>query len=348
MSSVSEIEKKKIKIQKAYIVSCVNSRASDLAEAAGVLRNRKVHPDVQLWISAASSEVEDAAKKFGDWSDLVAAGAHTLPPGCGPCIGLGTGLLEAGEVGISATNRNFKGRMGSKDAIAYLGSPGVVAASALNGYICSPNETDKAEPVFSLKENSQKNPPEKVRLEEKFPRKIEGEIVFCHQDNMNTDGIYPGKYTYDDNISPEVMATVAMENYDPNFQKLISSGDILLGGFNFGTGSSREQAATSLKFRGIPAILAGSFNETYKRNALNNGVLVIEIPELVRKFTEKFGREKLTVKTSQRAMIDFERSCLTIENDEFVFSPVGKVAQELIIEGGLENWIRKKIQQGSS
>ena len=88
-----------------------------------------------------------------------------------------------------------------------------------------------------------------------------------------------------------------MENYDPEFGKIADKGDILAGGFNFGNGSSREQAATALKYRGISLVVAGSFNETYKRNALNNGYLVIECPELISKLKTEFGADKLTVKT---------------------------------------------------
>lgn len=128
MSSVTDMEKKRINIQKAYIVSCVNSRTDDLAQAARVIQGKKVAPGVELYISAASSEVEEDAKKLGYWKILLEAGAKPLPPGCGPCIGLGAGLLKDGEVGISATNRNFKGRMGSRNAEAYLASPAVSKA----------------------------------------------------------------------------------------------------------------------------------------------------------------------------------------------------------------------------
>ena len=138
MQSVAEIAKKKVAIQKAYLVSCVNSRLEDLEAAAKVLRGKKVAAGVKFYLAAASRAVQEEAEKRGVWQTLLDAGAHPLPSGCGPCIGLGTGLLEAGEVGISATNRNFKGRMGSRDAQCYLGSPEVVAASAVAGYICGP------------------------------------------------------------------------------------------------------------------------------------------------------------------------------------------------------------------
>ncbi len=124
-----------VKINKAYLVSCVNSRVDDLAEAAAIVKGKKVAEGVQFYIAAASSEVQSESEKQGYWQTLIEAGAIPLPPGCGPCIGLGVGLLEDGEVGISATNRNFKGRMGSPNAKAYLASPAVVASSAIAGNI---------------------------------------------------------------------------------------------------------------------------------------------------------------------------------------------------------------------
>src|SRR5204862_6514010 len=107
--------------------------------AANVLKGKKVAPGVQFYLGAASAWVQQEAEKRGIWKTLLDAGANPLPAGCGPCIGLGVGLLGKGEVGISATNRNFKGRMGSRDAQCYLASPEVVAASAVGGYICGPH-----------------------------------------------------------------------------------------------------------------------------------------------------------------------------------------------------------------
>ena len=160
---------------------------------------------------------------------------------------------------------------------------------------------------------------------------------------MNTDGIYPGKYTYVDGLTPDQMAAVVMENYDPEFGKIVEENDILVSGFNFGSGSSREQAATSLKYRGIQLVIAGSFSQTYKRNALNNGYLVIEAPDLVKDLKEKFGTKKLTVKTGLLASIDFASSVLQVDDIQYSISAVGTAAQELILTGGLENWVKKRI-----
>ena len=252
-------------------------------------------------------------------------------------------MLEDGEVGISATNRNFKGRMGSANAQAYLASPAVVAYSALKGKIDF-EWNDQKEIKAEIKTNKPKTREAvKVKIIEGFPEKIEGNLLFCYQDNLNTDGIYPGKYTYVDDFKPEDQALVAMENYDPEFQQIAKIGDILVGGYNFGTGSSREQAATALKYRGIQLVIVGSASQTYKRNALNNGYLVIEIPELVDELKNKFGQKKLTVNTGILSQIDFVNSELCFNNKNYSFAPIGTAAQDLVVTGGLENWIKKNL-----
>ena len=344
MTSISEMKQKNIKVDKAYLVSCVNSRLDDITEAANVLRGNKIADGVEFYIAAASSEVQKDSEQRGDWQALLEAGATPLPPGCGPCIGLGAGLLEDGEVGISATNRNFKGRMGSPSAEAYLASPAVVAYSAMKGQIDF-DWTQSIKHIDGKIEISKPKPIESksVKILDGFPDKIEGNIIFCHQDNMNTDGIYPGKYTYVDDFKPEDQAKVAMENYDPEFQKLAGEGDILVGGYNFGTGSSREQAATALKYRGIQLVIVGSASQTYKRNALNNGFLVIEIPELIEDLKAEYGNDKLTVQTSAKAIVDYKNSTLTFKDKNYKFGAVGSAAQELVIMGGLENWVKNNL-----
>jgi homoaconitate hydratase len=344
MAPAAELREKKVKIHKAYLLSCVNGRTDDLAQAAAVLRGKKVALSVELYVSAASSEVQTESERRGDWQILAAAGAIILPPGCGACIGLGRGLLQDGEVGISATNRNFKGRMGSPSAEAYLASPAVVAASAAAGCIDLPDGERAPKPAGSARLRDEKSQARSaVTILPGFPEVIEGELLFCHQDNLNTDGIYPGKYTYRDDMTPQEQAAVVMENYDPDFCSIAHKGDLLVGGFNFGSGSSREQAATALKYFGIPLVLAGSFSETYKRNAINNGYLVLESPALVKELKEKFGGAKPTVRTGLHARLDFRRSLLEANGKSYALPPVGAAAQELILSGGLENWVKERL-----
>lgn len=344
MTAISDISEKKVKINKAYLVSCVNSRVDDLASAASVVRGKKISGDVEFYIAAASIEVQAESERRGDWQVLVEAGARVLPPGCGPCIGLGNGILEDGEVGIAATNRNFKGRMGSKSAEVYLASPEVVAASAVAGYITGPRVLEKAETKGTIEVlTTSAILKDSIKILDGFPDMIEGELVYCHQDNLNTDGIYPGKYTYIDDFTPRQKAEVVMENYDPEFGKIVKEGDILVGGFNFGTGSSREQAATALKYRGIKLVIAGSFSQTYARNALNNGFLVVDAPGLIRDLKAKFGADRLTIRTGIWAEIDVKKSILKASEKMYSVSPIGTTAQELVLTEGLENWIRENM-----
>lgn len=346
MTPVSEIKKQDVKINKAYLVSCVNSRLEDIAEAASIIKGKKVADGVEFYIAAASSEVQAQAEKLGYWQSLLEAGAKPLPPGCGPCIGLGAGLLEDGEIGISATNRNYKGRMGSPNAQAYLASPAVVAASAVAGKIDFDFNLTEHNIDGKVKENPKpQKVKSKVEIIEGFPAETEGQIIFCPVDNMNTDGIYPGKYTYIDDFTPKDQANVVMENYDPEFKYMVKEKDILISGYNFGTGSSREQAATALKYRGIQLVIVGSASTTYKRNAINNGFLVLEVPELVDDLKTKLRTDKLTVKPGLKAVIDFTTSTISVEDKEYHFDQLGTAAQELIAAGGLENWVKDNLEK---
>ena len=429
---VEDLAVQNLKIDKAYLVSCTNSRASDLAAAAKVFKDAKKRGDrasvaegVKFYIAAASLPEQQAAEAAGDWQAMLDAGAVALPAGCGPCIGLGTGLLEDGEVGISASNRNFKGRMGSQKAKAFLASPEVVAASALQGKIEGPGhykrpegysgvamgegdvvreedlhmitaaealekvigQLDSAIQTAEKDISSEEDPSSAGGLVEVlpgFPEKIEGEIVFLDADNISTDGIYPGKYTYQDDVTPEKMAQVCMENYDPAFSSIARSGDVVVAGFNFGCGSSREQAATSLLARKLPLVVSGSVGNTFGRNSINNGLLNLEVPHLVQRLRQTFSsthvpqlqqnieepsqnresldtpppaaqsspekEKKLTQRTGWTFTYDVKRSKVFILEGErgetwsqdVVSLPLN--IQEIIAQGGLENWVKREIE----
>jgi homoaconitate hydratase len=348
MRPVTEIERDRIRIQKAYIVSCVNSRLEDLEAAARVLEGRRVAGGVELYVAAASAEIQAEAERSGAWMTLLAAGARPLPPGCGPCIGLGTGLLEAGEVGISATNRNFKGRMGSRDAKAYLASPEVVAESAATGWIRGPARVRGAGPGYRFTRlNGGGDEGETVQILPGFPERVRGRLVLVPQDNLNTDGIYGKDWTYKEGLSREEMAAVVMRNYDPGFVDRVRPGDVLVGGFNFGTGSSREQAATALAAAGIPLVIAGSFSQTYLRNAFNNGILCIECPALVERSREahaaEIGAGARTLIPGSEVDVDFSRGTVTCDGEVFRFPPLGSVPQGLVVAGGIENQVRARL-----
>lgn len=404
---LKDLEAQDIKVDKAYLVSCTNSRASDIAAAAKVFKDAtkdgvipKVADGVKFYIAAASLLEQAEAEEAGDWQVLLQAGAEPLPSGCGPCIGLGTGLLEPGEVGISASNRNFKGRMGSTEAKAYLASPEVVAASALQGKIAGPGWYQKPEGVEKViigEGNGDHVQDKAISIEEAldkiiaeadsmiasaekdmfgaaaepgtdsaaageeealteilpgFPEKIEGEIVFCDADNINTDGIYPGKYTYQDNVPVEKMAEVCMENYDKAFGSVARAGDILVSGFNFGCGSSREQAATAILAKKIPLVVAGSFGNIFSRNSINNALMGVEVPRLVQRLRETFkgdGDKALTRRTGWKLVWDVRRSKVVVtegEGGETWSQKVGELppnVQEIIARGGLEKWVKGEI-----
>ncbi|KAI9813826.1 MAG: mitochondrial Homoaconitase [Pycnora praestabilis] len=430
---LNQLESQDIKIDRAYLVSCTNSRASDLAAAAKVFKDAakansgkipKIADGVSFYIAAASLPEQQAAEEQGDWQAMLDAGAQPLPAGCGPCIGLGTGLLEPGEVGISASNRNFKGRMGSTDAKAYLASPEVVAASALHGKISGPGwyeipagfdgvvrgegdgirEEDRMISVEEALEKIIAQADELVESAEKegidgakvegsasgltevlpgFPEKVEGEIVFCDADNINTDGIYPGKYTYQDDVTLEKMAEVCMSNYDTAFSSIAKKGDILVAGYNFGCGSSREQAATAILAKKIPIVIAGSFGNIFSRNSINNALMGVEVPRLVQRLRETFSApapehvteeitepsqnrqsldtpppapqttpsqvKSLTRRTGWKFVWDVRRSEVTVQEGEGGPTWRQKVSelppnvQEIIARGGLEKWVKKEI-----
>ena len=280
----------------------------------------------------------------GDWQILIDAGAIPLPPGCGACIGLGRGLVQKGETAISATNRNFKGRMGDREAFVYLASPAVVAASALAGFICAPKSfTEKPAGTATRRPEKKSRPAASVHIMEGFPSNVRGRILFIDKDNLNTDGIYAGKHTYRDDMTPEQMAAVTFENYDPNFNALYQRGDVVVAGLNFGTGSSREQAATALKFKGVPCVIAGSFSETYKRNAFNNGFVVFECPELVTHLRETLNNRAPTT-IGPEITIDYAKSTLKLDGKSFAFPPLSPAAQELIVAGGAEKLVASRLR----
>src|SRR5262249_48340968 len=175
------------------------ARFEDLRDAAEVIRARGGHvaDGVEFYLAPASAEVQARSESNGDWQTLLSAGAIPLPPGCGACIGLGRGLVQKGETAISATNRIFKGRMGTRDAYVYLGSPAVVAASALAGFICAPqNFAERPAGTTVRRPQSKPRSAASVEIMDGFPSSVHGRVLFIDKDNLNTDGIYGSKHTY--------------------------------------------------------------------------------------------------------------------------------------------------------
>lgn len=339
-----------IRVDKAYLMSCVNGRLTDIEAAAAIFTGgRCVADTVEFYIAAASSRIEAEARASGAWQTLLDAGAIPLPPGCGACIGLGRGTLAAGEVGISATNRNFDARMGHRDAQCYLASPTVVAESAIRGFITQPGEVDAA-PRTTLYEASQSSDLAHVcePILEGFPSTIAGRTLVISRDDLNTDQIYGKDVTYRDGLSLAEQAAHAMRNHDPSFASIVQTGDILVAGANFGCGSSREQAATALLGAGVRVILAHSVSQTYQRNAFNNGLIVIECSELARDLIAHVQADSPDVRTAigPSIEINFAASIIKAMGRSYTFAPLNAIAQRLIASGGLEAIVRELLQRG--
>src|SRR5437870_8173145 len=181
MVSLPEMERKRVAIQKAYLLRCVNARLEDLHDAAEVVRARGGHVPggVEFYLAPASAEGQAKAESTGDWKTLMDSGAISPPSGCGACIGLGRGLVEKGEIAISATNRNFKGRMGDREALVYLGSPAVVAASALAGFICGPKDfAERAAGTAIRRAEKKTQSAGSVEIIAGFPSSVRGRVLF--------------------------------------------------------------------------------------------------------------------------------------------------------------------------
>lgn len=343
---VAAVAEEGVPIQKAYLLSCVNGRLEDLRAAARALANAHIADGVELYVAAASREIQRAAEAEGVWQTLIAAGAQPLPPGCGPCIGLGEGLLQPGEVGISATNRNFKGRMGARDARVYLASPAVVAASAVAGRIADGAGAGAPQP-YRFERLPMATPAETVAILPGFPHSARGRLVFMPRDNLNTDGIYGKDHTYRELTRAE-MAAVVMQNYDYSFAHRVKAGDVLVGAHNFGTGSSREQAATALQACGCALVIAGSFSQTYLRNAFNNGLICIECPALVAKIAHDLAGAvaagELTIIPGDDIEVDFAHSSISWRGEQFRFPALGAVPQALVAAGGIEKQVRIELE----
>jgi homoaconitate hydratase len=172
-------------------------------------------------------------------------------------------------------------------------------------------------------------------------------LIFVPQDNLNTDGIYGKDYTYQEGMTPEEMARVVMENYDPAFANRARAGDILVGTRNFGTGSSREQAVTALKHKGIALVIAASFSQTYLRNAYNNGFICLECVALVDAIATALGDQvaagDATVIPGDELDIDFTGSSVGYGGTSYSFAPLGSVPQSLVVAGGVEQLVRRRL-----
>lgn len=290
--SVKEVEG--TKVDQVFIGSCTNASYTDLMKVAAILRGKVIHPDVSLCIAPGSKQVLQMLAANGGLSDMVSAGARILEAACGPCVGVGQAPASGG-VSLRTSNRNFEGRSGTVDAGIYLASAETCAVSALTGHITDVRTLGEG-PKFSIPEIYEVDdrmiipPPEDgSRIEIKrgpnikplpqfnvLPNELNGEVVIKVGDNITTDHIMPAGAkilplrSNIPEIAKHVFAPVDKEFYARVTAK---QGGFIIGGHNYGQGSSREHAALAPKHLGIKAVIVKSFARIHLQNLINFGIL---------------------------------------------------------------------------
>ncbi len=286
----------KVKVDQVCIGSCTNSSLMDLLKVAAMLRGKTIHPSVSLSVSPGSRQVLTMLANCGALSDILASGARVLECACGPCIGMGFSP-NSGGVSLRTFNRNFLGRSGTKDGQVYLVSPETAVASALTGYITDP--TTIGEPLnismpekFLINDSAVLAPiPEAEAADaevlrgpniKEFPKSkpftdsLSARLVLKVGDNITTDHIMPAGakiLPYRSNIP--YLSQFCFEVCDPSFAdraKAAGSG-VIVGGSNYGQGSSREHAALVPMYLGIRCVIAKSFARIHAANLINAGIL---------------------------------------------------------------------------
>ena len=287
---------KDVKVDQVCIGSCTNSSLLDLLKVAAMLKGKTIHPSVSLSVSPGSRQVLTMLSDCGALSDILASGARVLECACGPCIGMGFSP-NSGGVSLRTFNRNFLGRSGTKDGQVYLVSPETAVASALTGYITDP--TTIPEPVsvtmpekFLINDSAVLSPVPAEDYDKaevlrgpnikEFPKSkpftdsLSAKLVLKVGDNITTDHIMPAGakiLPYRSNIP--FLSKFCFEVCDPTFaERAKAAGDgIIIGGSNYGQGSSREHAALVPMYLGIRCVIAKSFARIHVANLINAGIL---------------------------------------------------------------------------
>jgi len=293
--NVEEVSKiGKIKVDQVAIGSCTNSSYLDMMKVAKILKGKTVAPDVSLVIAPGSKQVLTMLAQNGALSDMVAAGARILESACGPCIGMGQSP-KTDAVSLRTFNRNFEGRSGTVSAQVYLVSPEVAAASAITGVLTDPRELGDAPKIsqpseFLANDNMVSAPAEEGNDVEvvrgpnikPFPvntalkEKVEGKVLIKVEDNITTDHIMPSNaklLPFRSNVP--YLSEFCLTPCDPEFPKRAkeNGGGYIVGGSNYGQGSSREHAALAPLYLGIKAVFAKSFARIHMANLVNSGIL---------------------------------------------------------------------------
>ena len=350
-----------MKVNQVVIGSCTNSSFADMMKAAKILKGRKVADHVSLVIAPGSSSILAMLSQNGALADMVQAGARILECGCGPCIGMGQAPLSKG-ISLRTINRNFKGRSGTNDASVYLVSPEIAALSAIKGYMSEEFEDDMyLEEVpntpfikngnFFIDEYDENNEVymgpniKPVPRGEKITDEISGKVVLKVGDNISTDHIVPSDsklLPYRSNVPH--LAKFSFSKVDPEFydRAIANNGGFIVGGDNYGQGSSREHAALVPNYLKIKAIFAVSFARIHRSNLINNGILPLVIEAKDQDFfndqdSYKIVNIKDVVEHNGKVKVINETTNDSIEA-ELTLSPREKV---MINYGGLLNAIKE-------
>ena len=290
-----------LKVDQVAIGSCTNSSYMDLRVVAEILKGRKIHEDVYVSLSPGSRQVMQAITEAGYLKNIIRSGVRILEAACGPCIGMGF-APPTGGVSVRTFNRNFEGRSGTKDAKVYLVSPQTAAATAVNGVLTDPRKLGKAPKVglpekLPIMDDLFVYPPEKggemveiyrgpnikpLEVRGPLPEMLEGEVLLKVGDNITTDHIMPaGAKILPLRSNIPAISEHVFEIIDPTFPKRAKEkgGGFVVGGENYGQGSSREHAAIAPMHLGVKAVLAKSFARIHRANLINFGILPIIFAE---------------------------------------------------------------------
>ncbi len=365
VKAVSEIAG--MKVDQVCIGSCTNSSYTDLMTVASILKGKTVHPDVSLSIAPGSKQVFNMLAQNGALADLIASGARILESACGPCIGMGQSPNSAG-ISLRTFNRNFEGRSGTKDAGVYLLSPETAAVSALRGVLTDPTTMGEAPRIempkaFLINDNMIVEPESEENMQsvvvlrgpniKEFPasdelaENIGADVLLKVGDNITTDHIMPAGaklLPYRSNI-PQLSnyCFTACDEEFPARAKKAGKG-IIVGGSNYGQGSSREHAALVPLYLGIKAVVAKSFARIHRANLINAGILPLVFKNEADYDAVELG-DSLTLDNIRRHVVNDEPIILRNETrgkDIEVTCELSGRQKDILLAGGLLNYTRDK------
>lgn len=359
---VSEIEG--LKVNQVAIGSCTNSSWLDLMKVAAILKGQTVAENVQLVIAPGSKQVLTMLAENGALADLLNAGARILECGCGPCIGMGQAPCTDG-VSLRTFNRNFKGRSGTVSADVYLLSPETAAISAVKGVLTNPLGKVELPDIempkdFLINDNAVIAPApegEEVKvikgpnikpfpLAKPLADTVDGKALIIVEDNITTDHIMPSNaklLPYRSNIP--YLADYCLAPCDPEFPQRAKDnhGGFIVGGQNYGQGSSREHAALAPVYLGIKGVIAKSFARIHKNNLINNGILPM-VFENEADYDKISLRDDLAIENA-REQVNNGKVVLKnkTKNEEYpLLIEVSERQKEMLQAGGLINLMRSK------